>query len=344
MLIKTNMKFIIVLFLVLIPIQVFSAGMTKGEPVKIYVIDTGIIEGQGIPMNAIHLHDTGNQTSGLARNDEAAHGTTMSKIYYDKLKDRIESGEVELHSINATNATGNFSSERIQEAIAVAKSDGANIVSMSFGAENVEYYNTDQLNAINQLTSDGTIVVKAAGNEGAGMEGGKFFDNQANNYSIISVGALDSTNNNNSIIDYSSGRETGMIDIYATSVTQDGGTSASTAYTGATIANEFLNGNISDRYDKNDDGKIDVYEARSFISSPDVSDKNNIIGADKAQYKTLINMGYEYDVENGNFYLPGPDGSKNNTITGLVMHELEDDEMINYKMDGFKGEQSDEVR
>jgi len=83
---------------------------------------------------------------------------------------------------------------------------------------------------------------------------------------------------------------------------------------------------------------IDIYETRSFISSPDISDKDNIIGADKAQYKVLVGMGYEYNKENGDFYLPGKNGEKQNTISALVLHELESDEMIEYKIKGFEKE------
>ncbi len=206
---------------------------------------------------------------------------------------------------------------------------------MSFGVSRADYMSKKFTEEINNLTEDGTIVVNAAGNKGDVMEGGKFFDNQANNYSLISVGALDPKYNNNKIQGYSSGQKTGSIDVYATSVTQNGGTSSAAAYTGATIANEFLEGNVSEKYDKDADGIIDVYEARSFISSPDISDKQKIIGADKAQYKVLTKMGYKYDKENGNFYLPGKNGEKKNTISELVLHEIEDKEMIEYKMNGF---------
>ncbi len=325
---------IAVLIIALVPMQLFAAGLKRGEPVKIYIIDTGYNNGMGLPKDAVHLHDTGSFSNGIARGGET-HGTDMTKIYYDKLKDKIESGEVELHSINATDKNGHFTNQQLIEAIKFAKDNGANIVNMSFGASRVNYMSKDFTNEINNLTKDGTIVVNAAGNEGDVMEGGKFFDNQANNFSLISVGALDPQYNNNKIQDYSSGQKTGMIDVYATSVTQYGGTSSATAYTGATIANEFLEGNISKRYDEDADGTIDVYEARSFISSPDIADKQNIIGADKAQYKALIKMGYRYDKENGNFYLPGKNGEKKNTITALVLHETEDDKMIEYKMNGF---------
>jgi len=244
---------IILLIIILIPIQLFAAGLKKGEPVKIYVIDTGYKNGMGLPKDVVHLHDTGNFTDGVARGNED-HGTAMTKIYYDKLKDKIKSGEVELHSINATNKNGNLTTNQIIEAMKIAKAGGANIVNMSFGVEWADYMNSRTLNAINELSDDGTIIVNSAGNNGDVMEGGKFFENQANNHSLISVGALDSENDNNTIQDYSSGQKTGGIDVYATSVTKNGGTSAATAYTGATIANEFLEGNISERYDKDKDG------------------------------------------------------------------------------------------
>ena len=324
----SNKLSLLLFFLLLIPCGVSASGLDTsasdktGKPVKVYVIDTGYKPGLGLPADKIKLHDvTGG--NGIDSGDEhgESHGTDMTKIYYDKLKNDIDAGKVELHLIKANSQGGRFNDENLNKAMILARDGGANVVSLSLGSTGHDI--EDPANSVmkmrlDELQNNGTIVVASAGNDGNNYLGGSYINYIANHPGTIAVGALDVQKNNNEIVYYSSGALTGRVDVYATeSFTTKysrGGTSAATAYAGATIVKEYADGRLDAHYDYDANGKIDGKEAISFINSPACSDQKNIVGSDEAAYKALAYNGYQYDQGENRFYIVNNDGTRRNFI------------------------------
>lgn len=293
---------------------VFAGALEPGKPVKIYILDSGFNPNEApenVPKDLI-FHDTESGGNGL--NTLAGdHGTSMVKEYYKRLAPDIQAGRAELHVVKMhTDAGGSFTNDSMVKAMEMAHRDGAHIVNMSFGSAATHLSENDtRLKAtLDDMQKAGTVVLHAAGNDGDTFLGKNYVDNFSTHLGVISVGGLDPTKNNKEIIDYSSGALTGRVDVYATTVYDDGGTSTAAAYTGAAIASEFLAGNLNQSFDYDGDGKLRGREVISFLSSPQFSDKQNVIGADEAAYKTLLYAGYSYDQERNQFFVASADGSR----------------------------------
>ena len=337
------MIFVSIFFLFL----TFADGLGEDGPVKIFVIDSGFTPGQGVPTDAVVLHDiTGEGEVQNLDSGEISHGTLMTKVYYDKLSNEIDNGEVELHVMKArTGDVDGFTNESLSFAIALAQEQGADVINLSLGSTTMDSSSSgvSSLDAsLNNAANNGIIIVAAAANEGNNIEGNNYINYIAKHDGTIAVGALDSLDDNNSIVNYSSGRNTGIVDVYATEVTVDrdengnitsrGGTSSATAYVGATIVENYLDGNITSEYDVDNDGVIDSDESLLFLNSPDRSNDSAVVGTHEASYKALIAAGYEYDSEKGEFYTVDDYGERVNYIYPGDINITDDGSVIQDRM------------
>ncbi len=295
--------------------DVFAGALEPGKPVKIYILDSGFNpnEALNIPQKDLILHDTFGGSNGISTAYKD-HGTAMVQEYYKKLAPEIQQGKVELHIVKVEkNSPRSFDDKAVERALALARDNGAHIINLSMGSAE-ETINSPsrkyRKDILDDLQKSGTIIVASAGNDGDRLLGRDYVTDFSTHLGVISVGGLDPAKNNQEIIDYSSGSMTGRVDVYATTVTENGGTSTATAYTGATIAKEFVGGRLNASFDYDGDGKLRGREVISFLSSPQFSDKANVVGADEAAYKSLLITGWEYDEQKNQFFLINKEGKR----------------------------------
>ncbi len=169
----------------------WQAGLT-GNGVKIAVIDTGA----GPHPNLIVAGGTnvinGSNTTSYA--DDNGHGTHVAGI----IAAQGLNGDVKgvapgasIYAIKALDSTGSGYASDIISGIEWAIDNNMNIITESFGSSQSDMALQD---AVNTAYNDGLLVVAAVGNDGNTAGTGTNIEYPANYYSVIAVGAVDSTN------------------------------------------------------------------------------------------------------------------------------------------------------
>jgi hypothetical protein len=193
---------------------------------------------------------------------------------------------------------------------------------------------SDVKREIERLSDNGAIIVAAASNQGHSYLGRDNIGDIANYEPVIAVGSLDSTNDNKSLAGHTSGVNIGRIDLYASDVNRHGGTSRSTAYAGATIANLIADGNIPSAYDVDGNGRFDGDEIKSFLNSPDMPEDNSLVSTQSALFMSLHSQGYTYDKDRNVFI-----SSNGDEITPLALNIQDDPEGVQNKFNAFSNRQ-----
>ncbi|MFC7213482.1 S8 family serine peptidase [Saliphagus sp. GCM10025334] len=182
--------------------EVWAEYGTRGEGVKVAVLDTGVDPDHPdieiAPENWAEFDIYGNPVEGSEPYDSGSHGTHVSGT--------IVGGDASGEHIGvAPNATlmhglvlsgGSGSLAQIIGGMEWAVQEDADIISMSLGSQR---YESEYIDPIRNAEAAGTIVISAAGNDGPGTSG-----SPANVYDGMAIGASDA----NEDITYFSGGET----------------------------------------------------------------------------------------------------------------------------------------
>lgn len=169
--------------------------------IRVGVLDSGIAKTQfakdRIDGGYTYLED--HSTDGTQ--DSRGHGTKVAGTIIQNSRDYVR-----LYSYQFINSEGKGTTTNAVSAIYLAVTDNCKIINCSFGFDSAS---KNMLNAVNYATSQGAIVVCAAGNDSENLE--NIIQYPAQIYGVLTVGASTQTNKLASFSNFGKG-----VDIYAT--------------------------------------------------------------------------------------------------------------------------------
>ena len=139
-----------------------------GQGVKVAVIDSGVDSSHpALSGVTIYHKDLLQELPATNIAVENAHGTAIASVISSKVKENsgIAPGS-EILSYRVIDESGNTDSYKVASAIVSAVKDGADVINLSLGGEEV---NSLLENAVSFAIDNGVPIVGAVGNDGVGL-------------------------------------------------------------------------------------------------------------------------------------------------------------------------------
>jgi hypothetical protein len=282
----------------------------SGKPLVIAIIDTGsnnIVSNEQYNIVKPYVLEDNDYTDSpdlvVNKNirdiSKLKHGTKMEDVMVLRdpdMRQSIRKGNIKIVVIKVSDTEeASFSDNILVSGINKAKNIGANVISLSLGGVDNKK-TSDVIDATKQLTDAGAVIFAAAGNHADLLKGmGKeIVTYMIENPKIVIVGAI--AKDGSKIATYSSGVNSSDVDIYASELIDDGGTSAATAVVAGEMAMRIVDGKIIDTGNNG----IDADDMQKYLHSEIIKDTTKkIIGVDTATYISALNKGWKegnYDI------------------------------------------------